>query len=685
MLSPQMQRAVFDFGWSSLWPLQDQAIEAVLRTDQHILVAGDTASGKTEAALLPILSLPLPTSGFSVLYLSPMRALLNSQLERATSLGAYAGVMAHLWHSDVPGSRKDGIRAKPSGMLLTTPESLEAMCIYRAQHLPSFFASLQFVVVDELHAFLGTERGAHLHSLLHRVQRYATGRIRRIGLSATVGDRAVAVDFLGRPCIVCEGAGPRKALRLHLRYAPEADVSSDLFQVTQGHKALIFCNSRARVEQTTYTLNRLAHDSEAYLPHHGSLHQRERRHAESVLRVANRGSIVCTSTLELGIDVGAVDLVAQVDCTHSVGALRQRLGRSGRGVGRDRVGQLYATDAVAVLQTVAVVELMRRGWVEPPDHPGPRYDVLWHQALSEAVERGLPVACRDRIPDALLVHMVAEDHLTRSGDVWIAGLRGERLAHSRDFCGVFRVQQEYDVCYGTRILGQLPPLPIYQPGTALLLAGKVWTVTEVDHRRDRIGVEPGSIAHPPVFTSQPVPVHGRVREEMVSVLLADTTYPYVDDAAAATLVDLRGQFRQMGLAVRRRPVVVEPDMSEFHAFAGDRVANALALLLQLESGLTWEVTALGGVATTAAWAPLEECLHRYAVRPPDAVELGRQLLDLVPDDGLKLPKFGPMLPPPMRRSLHAAATLDVAGALRLLGDYQLVSSCADGWGRHQEE
>lgn len=668
LLSPPMQRALWDAGWPALWPLQDEAITAILGTDGHVLIAGDTASGKTEAAFLPVLSLPAADAGFTVLYVSPLRALLNDQWERLRALGAYAGVSAHLWHSDVARSRKARSEEQPAGILLTTPESIEALCIHRALHLPSFFGGLRFIVLDELHTFLGTGRGAQLHSLLRRIGRYCATPPRRIGLSATVGDREAASAFLGHPCTVCAGAGPKKGLRLHLRYAPDGDVTGDVFALTRGRKALVFCNSRARVESTTHALNRMAGADSAYLPHHGSLHTRERTHAESALRAA-AASIVCTSTLELGIDVGAVDLVVQVDCTHSVAALRQRLGRSGRGPGRDRTGQIYATGEAALVEAVAVVELMRRGWVEPPEETGVPYDVLWQQALSEAVERGgLTATDAAAVPAPLLTHMLAEDHLAPAADRLVAGAEGARLVHRPDFCAVFQAEATYEVASGPRVLGRLQPLPLYHPGTPLIFAGRVWTIVRLDHGRRRIEVEPGAAGHPPVFTSQPQRVHGRIRAEMAAVLLSDGGYPYLDPSGARVLTELRQYYRGLGLGPRARPAVLLPGLSELHAFASDRVANTLALILQLESGFAWETTPWGGVAAPVGWAPLEATLARYGAERPEAGALLARLLALVPDRALVLPKFGRHLPCALRYELHAAASLDIEGALRLLAE-----------------
>ncbi len=674
LLSPQMQRAVYDQGWPRLWPVQEQAIAAVLGDQGHVLVLGDTASGKTEAAFLPLLSRPLPGPGFSVLYLSPLRALLNDQMRRLEVLAGYADVPVHLWHSDVARSRKRRSQKAPAGILLTTPESLEAMCVHRALELPLWFRGLRFVVVDELHAFLGHGRGVQLASLLRRLERYSEVPARRIGLSATIGDPSQGTAWLGEPCTVCAGGGPHKRTRLHLTYNPEGEVVADLLALTRGRKALVFCNTRARVESLTHALTVAGGEGVAYLPHHGSLHARERSAAEASLRQGTSGAIVCTSTLELGLDVGAVDLVAQVDCTASVLALRQRLGRSGRTPGADRLGQLYAGQEPELVQAVAVVELLRRGWVEPAPDPGPAHDVRWQQALSTAVERGaLPPEDEAALPPALVEHMLAQDHLQRRDGRLVPGANGERLAQRRDFYAVFRSEETYAVVCGARQLGQLPPLPVWGEGTPLIFAGQLWSIVEVDHERQRIEVTPANSGLPPIFHSRPPHVHPAVRAEMVEVLLGEDTYPYLDAAGQGVLDGLRRQFRRLGLGPIARPVAVVPGLSEFWAFAGDTVANTLALILQWESGLVWEVTPWGSVETPTGWPPLGEVLESLGRQPPPAEALRRELLALVPEEALLLPKFGHHLPLELRRELHAAAELDVPGALGLLASRILPS------------
>ncbi len=667
LLSDAMQKAVFDMGWPFLWPVQEEAIAAIASGTGHVLVMGDTASGKTEAAFLPILSRPVPGPGFSVLYVSPLRSLLNDQAERLRRLGGYAGVPVHLWHGDVERGAKRRSQSQAAGVLLTTPESLEAMCVHRALYLPVLFGNVRFVVLDELHAFVGTGRGVQLASLLRRLGRYSAQTPRRIGLSATIGDPDRARAFLGDPCTVCAGQGPRKRTLLHLRYDPDGDVAGDMLALTRGRKALVFCNARARVEALTQELSRRADGTAAYLPHHGSLDRRERAAAEEGLRAQGAGAIICTSTLELGIDVGTVDMVVQVDCTHSVVALRQRLGRSGRSPGHDRVGQLYVSGEAGLVQSVAVVELLRAGWVEASPDPGPAFDVRWQQTLSEAIERGGldPEDVADVPPD-LLAHMLEHDHLVRRGDRLVAGVRGDALARRRDFLAVFQSEDAYLVVAGPRHLGQLPPLPIYREGAPIIFAGRLWTIAEVDHARRRFEVVPATAGHPPVFTAQGLHVHPVVRASMVDVLLADTHYPYLDPCGQAVLDGLRRSFLGLGLTAWARPAVVVPGGSVLHAFAGDTVANTLALLLQRESGLRWTATAWGGVEAVEAWPRLPQVLDELGRCPPPPAELRAALLALVPDQALVVPKFAQHLPPAYRRDLHAAAELDVPGALALL-------------------
>lgn len=674
LLSPGMQAVLHGLRWNGLWPVQEAAFRAIRGGGGNVLIAGDTASGKTEAAYLPVLSFLEEAGaapGFFALGIAPLRALLNDQQARLDAYARPIGAQVHTWHADVSRARKLRAQQTPAGILLTTPESLESLLLHRAAHLPHLFGGLRFILVDELHAFLGTGRGLQLRSLLDRLTRYTAGPVRRIGLSATFGDPAAAVAFLGQPVAVCAGGGPPVSTRLNLRYVDDGGLAEDLRRVTAGRKALIFCGSRARVEGLTFRLGQLAGTPDAYLAHHGSLHAHERGRAEAALREAGAAarSIVCTSTMELGVDVGDCDLVVEVDCTASVTGLRQRLGRSGRRPGRARTGQLYASGAAGLVQAVAVVELLRRGWLEPPEPTGARHDIAWHQLLSTAVERGLAPEDVAGAAEGLVEHMLAAGHLAHAPGGLIAGAAGERIVRRRGFVAVFDDTEAWEVAVGPRLLGQLPPLPLYRPGTSIILAGRLWTIVARWPERRRFEVREGGSAQPPVFVPSPSRVHGRVREAMAEVLCAGEAYPYVDVGGARLIAELREGYARLGLSRVERPVAVAPDVTEWHAFAGDRAAATLALWLRTELGGQWEATAWGGLRSPEARPELATWLAAAARRPPAAEEVVAAAMRGVPDAALRLPKFGRYLPVAMRRGLHVARELDGEGALAIVRGY----------------
>ncbi|MBO0748725.1 MAG: DEAD/DEAH box helicase, partial [Acidimicrobiaceae bacterium] len=368
LLHPALRRWVWERGWTALRDVQARAIPPILDADADVVISAATASGKTEAAFLPILSAltnsPSTRTGVEVLALSPLKALINDQHERLADLCSPLGIPVTAWHGDVNGSAKHRLLERPEGILLITPESLEALLVLRGPQAPSLFGALRYVVVDELHSFICGERGAQVQSQLHRVEQAVHRQVPRIGLSATLGDQEAAGEFL-RP-----GGGLRRVaidaddhleLRLQLRGyldrapdhgshppAPAAPlevveetatdtdwaIASDLARVLTGTDNLIFANSRREVEILADRLGQLAGDrgqGDAFLAHHGSLSKTLREEVESRLKDRSRPvSAVCTATLEMGIDIGSVASIAQVGPPPSVATLRQRLGRSGR-------------------------------------------------------------------------------------------------------------------------------------------------------------------------------------------------------------------------------------------------------------------------------------------------------------------------------------------------------------------
>jgi ATP-dependent Lhr-like helicase len=442
-LHPHVQRWIYNAHWTGLRDAQERAIPLLIQPAGDVLISAATAGGKTEAAFLPIISNllddPAPGPGLQALYVAPLKALINDQYGRLTDLCDGTDVPVHRWHGDVAADRKTKLLKAPSGVLLTTPESLEALFVLRGTKVAGLFAQLRYVVVDELHAFLGTERGGQLQSLLHRLELTVRRRIVRVGLSATLGDMRLAAAQL-RPSTpdrvaLVESASGGQDLRLAVRgyvdsapraTAPSPDpgadrevdeeagddttltstrlISTHLFDVLRGSDNLVFANSRGKVEMYADQLRRLceqAHLPNEFFPHHGSLSKELREEVEAALKDPARPvTAVATTTLEMGIDIGSVASIAQVGPPPSVAGLRQRLGRSGRR-GEPAVLRTYITEPEidprtpladqlrgSLVQTIATIELLLDGWCEPPDPAVLHTSTLVQQLLSLIAQHG---------------------------------------------------------------------------------------------------------------------------------------------------------------------------------------------------------------------------------------------------------------------------------------------------------
>lgn len=417
-LHEKVQRWVYRQGWPTLNDVQEQAIPLVLKGSEDVIVSAATASGKTEAAFLPICSALLDEvddGGIRVLYVSPLKALINDQHRRLDELCEDLGLPVHRWHGDVPGSIKAKVLTKPDGILLITPESLEAMFVLRGTEIGWLLRALRWVVIDEMHSFMGTERGAQLQSLLHRVELAARRRIPRIGLSATLGDMGLARDYLrpgnGDGVHLLTSEHQDVEIRVQLRgYRNEAPTTEDesegtsveqisehVFTVLRGGNNLVFFDRRGDVELYADRLRCRSEERAVpneFFPHHGNLAKEVREHVEDLLKSNRPVTVLCTSTLEMGIDIGTVTSVAQIGAPPSVASLRQRIGRSGRR-GRPAVLRLYVTAEeitadiapqdelrAELFQAVAMLSLLSERWYEPPDTSSPHLSTLIQQIMS---------------------------------------------------------------------------------------------------------------------------------------------------------------------------------------------------------------------------------------------------------------------------------------------------------------
>ena len=521
-LHPAVQHHVVNsFGWRTLRPLQEATIEPIL-AGEHVLAMAPTAGGKTEAAILPVLSRMLAEDwrGLTVLYVCPLRALLNNLHERLSSYADLVGRRVGLWHGDVTTSQRDQLLRDPPDVLLTTPESLEAMMVSTRVAHDEWFAQLRVVVVDEAHAFAADDRGWHLLAVLARVSHLAGRELQRIALSATIGNPDDVLRWLVTGC-----ERPSRVVNPPAPAMQEPDVVLDhvgtldnaavvIERLHRGAKRLVFVDSRARAEKLTALLRGRGVTT---FVSHGSLGLDERRRAEQAFAEARDCVIVATSTLELGIDVGDLDHVLQIDAPPSVASFLQRLGRSGRRAGTSRNMTILATDDDDLVRSAAVLLRWSEGYVEPTTPPALPMHLLGQQVLALALQEGrigsntwrewfgAPFVLGDDVAvaaDLIVEHLVTERYLTDTGAgmLSIGDVAESELGrrHFMELLAVFTAPPLFSVRHGRTEVGKVPDdaLLVRPPGgekdgpSVLLLAGRSWLVTSVDWRRRVIQVEP---------------------------------------------------------------------------------------------------------------------------------------------------------------------------------------------------
>lgn len=709
-LAPFLREFIYTEAWEGLRPVQVESISALFDGQDDLLIVAGTAGGKTEAVFLPILSLVhLDAVGsVRVLYVGPLRALINDQFQRLELLCGKGGIPVHRWHGDVDGGHKSDLIENPSGVLQITPESIESLLINKTDKLRRLFGGLRFIVVDEVHAFLESDRGVQLRSQLERLSTYsAVGRPRRIGLSATVGDFAVARKWLN----------PVSPERVHLINPPGVTTSTrfshlhfpvsgadlppemidDLYALTRNRKALVFCNSRSDVEKLTLQLNRRCQrdkSDDRYLPHHGSVSKEIREDAEARMRDRDQPtSVVCTNTMELGIDIGRLDLVVQVDSTHSVMSFVQRLGRSGRRVGEPRTIQIYTTETKAgtsdpfyqripfgLLKALAVADLFLEGWIEPPTEPIRPYNVLYHQLLSRLTENhgAAPRELVEFFVNArvfpnigvddyaiLLRHLGTIDHVEQMpGDDLILGLAGERVVRSREFYAVFQTPPEWNVRYNERNLGRITPSPDVMPGTCLLLVGRVWEVKEVLPNQGQVLVIPAKEARNVMFSATGVPeMHPRIAQRVHEILGRDDVPSYLSQLGQEALVEARRLSGEIGLS--QKSVYESEDKWIVFPWTGTRAGRTLKFALQ-HVGLDADYPAM-----LFPWVLAIKRAGNASLSPPlkqllDSDLTARTIVDGIPVELLRTRKFDEFLPDTLLRSRAVDEWTDWSEARRVL-------------------
>ncbi|MDI9312090.1 MAG: DEAD/DEAH box helicase [Limnohabitans sp.] len=611
LLSEPIRKFIRDKGWEQLRPIQTAAIAKILASDNNFILASRTASGKTEAAFLPILSkVNFNDSGVQVLYISPLIALINDQFYRVEELCKNLDVTVTKWHGEANKTLKDRLIKQPTGIVLITPESLEAMFVNKPFNVKQLFSNLKYVVIDEIHSFIGTDRGTQLKSILSRLQRVNSQSFSIVGLSATIGDYNEAKKFTGNETntkvLLDRTAKEINSVFRFFKNKNEElplELLKDLYVETKDNKVLIFPNSRGRAEEVAVKLKKISDRVKGhsnYFSHHSSVDREVREYVEYFAKNNKRQSfcISCTSTLELGIDIGTVDEVVQIDATHSIASLIQRVGRSGRKDGESSNLFLYATTQWTLLQSIACWLLYKEGFIEPPEKNENPYDILVHQALSitkghsgilltELIKQLKENSAFNLIEqteiEEILQHLIEIDFLEKLQHEVIIGVEGEKVVNSRDFYSVFKTEENFKVVNGGNTIGEIPFSPQIIEDENILLSAKIWKIKFVDHKAKKIEVIPTKDGKKPMFFGGGAAIHQRIREKMFEVLYSKTDYDFLDQPSCDETEILRKDFSVFNIKNLQsdRPLLTAEKHLELFTFTGTRINRTIQLLLNI--------------------------------------------------------------------------------------------------------
>ncbi len=610
--APFIQDYIYRNRWNTLRGVQVAAADVIFHSQDHLLLCASTASGKTEAAFFPVLSLldQEPAQGVEVLYIAPLKALINDQYDRLTDLCQDTGITITKWHGDAPRKQKTELLEHPQGVLQITPESLESLLMNHSGEIRHVFAGLRFVIIDELHSFLRSDRGSQTFCLLERLERLTDVHPRRIGLSATIGNPQFAAELLARgtsrktqvPTFQAEKdtwlismehfyttTQQEDTKMVNVAVQEELEAKSDrapkhadpslayIFTHTKGHKCLVFTNSREECEEVTQSFRQYCEingEPDRFMIHHGNLSASFRQSAEEAMKMEDYNLTVCTTaTLELGIDIGQLERAFQINAPYTVSSFLQRMGRTGR---RGNPSEMWfvireeeqsvrdmAVESIpfALLQAIALIQLyIEKKWVEPPTNQKYRYSLLYHQTMStlaSKAEMSYAELKQDVLSLSSFSNISEEDY-----DAFLQYLLSidhlQESERGRLLVGLAgeRVIHSFKF-YGVfvesnefTVLYQSTQLGTiaYPPqvNDKVAIAGKVWIVLEVDRMRKKIYVDAVKGKKAAYFGDCPGDIHTEILKRMHQVLCEERTYPYLMKQGMARLLAARKSAKFMG-------------------------------------------------------------------------------------------------------------------------------------------
>jgi len=588
--APFIQDYIYREKWDDLREIQTAACDVLFNTDHNLLLASGTASGKTEAAFLPVLTklYKNPSASVGALYISPLKTLVNDQFIRLSGLLDESGIKVTKWHGDINRSEKDKLLNNPQGIMQTTPESLESMLMERKMDVIKLFSDLRYIIIDEIHLFMNEDRGVHLLCILERIQKLTKTNPVRIGLSATLGEYGAAEKWLDsgseRSCITPAVYTPGKRLKItlqhfYVKYYAKTEAEKQLlnnyyqylYTVTFGKKCILFSNSKAEAEDNIAKLKKLAKKNntpDVYMVHHGSISKSTREFTEKKMKESEEKTVTgATLTLELGIDLGHLERIVQTGCPMSVSSFVQRLGRSGRRgqpaemcfvfreEHKDENALFYEKINWSFLRTLATINLyLDEKWIEPICPKRYPYNILYHQTMSYLVSVGeaAPALLAENILSLspfqnisqdeyrkLLQYMIEKKQIEKTdGNRLLIGENGERRISHHTFYSVFDTFDQYIVRYNSEKIGMVQRP--YANGECFALAGKSWCVKELDKENQVIYVN----EVPGVSTNswdgyEGAPIHNKIMKKIKDILLGSTEINYLSQNANERLREIR--------------------------------------------------------------------------------------------------------------------------------------------------
>jgi ATP-dependent Lhr-like helicase len=692
LLHPSLQHHIVNsLGWRELRPLQELSIEPVLR-GSHCLLLAPTAGGKTESAIFPLLSRMLTENwkDTSILYICPLKALLNNLHTRVEAYLRLFGRTCELWHGDVQQARRGRILKRPPDCLLTTPESIEAMLVSRRVDHRAFFSGVRAIVVDEIHAFAGDDRGWHLLAVLERVTRLSPTEPQRIGLSATVGNPEQLLEWFaghapGHREVVSAPASTTGAPLVEIDFVGSLDNAAIVIsRLHRGEKRLVFCDSRSKVERLGTALNGLG--VRTFLSH-SSLSIDERRQTEAAFAASQDCVIVATSTLELGIDVGDLDRVIQIDAPRRVASFLQRIGRTGRRPGSRRNCLFLATSDDALVQGVALVELWRTGFVEPIQPPASPLHLFAQQLMALCLQEGgigraawqpwllrLPPfreAGKDLV-ESIIVHLLENAVLQEDQGILHIGRRGEEeygYRHFSELLSVFTAAPVFTVLHGQREIGVVDQSNFMNRETNdrhLALGGQAWRVLHVDWRGRKAFVEPSVGKATTRWSGGAGDLGFQLARSIQRTLATDTVPQGLSRRGEQALQRIRAEFAWVPIegSVLR---VSGTDATEWWTFGGTKANDVLQIALRQQgcdgcsnSGLKLDLT--------TSRPNFEMALDRIR---KDGVGFSP---DHASAEALDALKFGDVLPELIARSIVAKRLFDDQAVAEVLNANTTIAS-----------